>query len=55
MDIAGGLWPILTVAGVAVLAGVLIYAMMTWRRRRKDAATRRERDQSTREVYRSGG
>jgi Flp pilus assembly protein TadB len=55
MDLGGWLWLILDVVGVALLAAALIYATMLWRRRRRDTATRRARDESTREVYRRGG
>ena len=55
MDLGGWLWLILDVLAVALLAGALIYGTVLWRRRRRDAATRRAQDESTREVYRRGG
>jgi hypothetical protein len=50
-DAGGWLWFVIDVAFVALLAAVMIYAIMTWRRRRTDAAAEGRRDAATRRVY----
>lgn len=52
---SGWLWLIIDVAGVVVLAAGLIYGIVMWRNRRKDWATRQEREEVTRENYRREG
>ena len=55
MDAGGWLWLLIDVVGVVVLAGALVYAMMLWRRRRKNHAFRQHQNEVVRENYRKGG
>lgn len=51
-EAGGWLWLLINVLLVAVLGAGLIYGVMMWRRRRRDARTERMRDEATREAYR---
>jgi hypothetical protein len=51
-ELGGWLWAVLGVVGVSEVGFALAYWVNEWRHRRKDFATRAERDRLTREVYR---
>lgn len=50
-DAGGGLWLVIDVIAVAILAAALIYGTMQWNRRRKSRIAEQHRDQATRELY----
>jgi hypothetical protein len=50
-DAGGGLWLVIDVVAVAILAAALIYGTMQWHRRRKNRITEQRRDEATRELY----
>jgi hypothetical protein len=53
---AGGmLWLIIDVALVAILAGALIYGMVSWRRWKQHPRQAAERDRKTKELFRNEG
>jgi hypothetical protein len=54
-DPSGWLMLIMEVGGFVILTAALIYGIVMWRNRRKDWATRQEREEVTRENYRRGG
>jgi hypothetical protein len=51
-DAGGGLWFIIDVIAVAILAVALIYGTMQWRKRRRSPMADQNRDQATRDLYR---
>ena len=51
-EFGGWLWAFLGIVGVGGLGFALAYGVNEWRPRRKNFATRAERDRATREVYR---
>jgi membrane protein implicated in regulation of membrane protease activity len=51
-DAGGGLWFIIDVIAVAILAVAMIYGTMRWRKRRRSPAVEQRRDQATRDLYR---
>lgn len=51
-DAGGGLWFVIDVVAVMILAAALIYGTMKWRRRRRARGLEQHRDQATRELYR---
>lgn len=51
-DAGGGLWLVIDVVAVAVLALALIYGTMQWNKRRRNRVTEQHRDQATRDLYR---
>jgi hypothetical protein len=50
-DAGGGLWLVIDVIAVAILAAALIYGTMQWHKRRKNRVTEQRRDEATRELY----
>jgi hypothetical protein len=50
-DAGGWLWLLIDVGFVAILAAALMYAILMWRSRRRDATIERARDDATRELY----
>lgn len=50
-DAGGGLWLVIDVVAVAILALALIYGTTQWHRRRKNRVTEAQRDQATRDLY----
>jgi hypothetical protein len=54
-DTGGWLWVVLGLIGVGGLGVAIAYGNVLWSRRRKDWATRRERDVTVRENSRRGG
>jgi membrane protein implicated in regulation of membrane protease activity len=50
-DAGGGLWFVIDVIAVAILAVALIYGTMQWRRRRRDRATEQHRERATQDLY----
>jgi hypothetical protein len=52
MDDAGGwLWFLIDVVAVALLGAAIAYGTVAWRKRPKDPATERARDDATRRAY----
>jgi hypothetical protein len=51
-DAGGGLWFLMTVVGVVILAAAMIYGTMQWQWRRKNRITEQHRDEATRELFR---
>jgi hypothetical protein len=51
-DQGGWLWAVIDVGFVIVLAAVMLYGGLMWRRRRRDPALERARDEATRQAYR---
>lgn len=50
-DQGGWLWVVVDVFLVAVFAGALIYALMTWRKKRRDPETERRAREATQALY----
>jgi hypothetical protein len=51
-DAGGGLWLIIDVIAVAILAAAMIYGTMQWHKRRKSRALEQHRDEATQELFR---
>jgi hypothetical protein len=51
MDAGGWLWFVIDVSLVAALGIGIAYALIVWRRRRRDPTTERIRDAATRRAY----
>lgn len=50
-DASGWLWFVIGVAFIPILAGIMIYGGVQWRRRGRDRGTQEIRDRATRRVY----
>ena len=55
MDQGGMLWLVINVMLVVVLAGAIAYGIGIWRKRRRDPAMERVRDNATKDLYKSNG
>jgi hypothetical protein len=54
-DAGGGLWFVIDVIAVVILAAAMIYGTMQWHKRRKTPVTEQRRDEATRELYHREG
>jgi hypothetical protein len=50
-DAGGGLWLLINVVAVAILAAAMIYGTMQWHKRRRSRGLEQQRNQATRELY----
>jgi hypothetical protein len=50
-ELGGGLWLLIDVVLVVLLAAAMIYGIMKWRQRRRDPTMQNVREDATRRVY----